>query len=190
MPDPLPDAGSSSDRGAWRALLAVATLTLLAASPGCNVVDALRDPALEVVEMVPGANVATGGLDCWLTVEIAGPAPEGIDPSDLRVRFRSPALPEPVDFDWAWIADHDVVVDPADAAPGGGHRYATRTRPDAAPPVGERVKVRFPLSTRGIVADAPSPVWLEAELVWGGTAIDRDRRTIEHVYSRLGSRHF
>lgn len=61
---------------------------------GCNVVDALRSRPVRIVKMVPGGNVATGGLDCGLTLEIEGP-PEGADPLSLRVRFESPALVPP-----------------------------------------------------------------------------------------------
>ena len=145
---------------------------LCAAALGCS--DA------KLSNMIPGGNVATGRLDCWLTFEFESP-PSGVDPRDVRVRFSSVALVEPAEFDWAYIASHDYLAK-SEGAFGSGNTQAQHTTPDGAPPVGEAIKARFPLRAKQEIENAPSPLWLEAELWWGGKKQDSLKRTLEHVY--------
>jgi hypothetical protein len=100
---------------------------------------------------------------------------------DIRIRFESIALEEPAEFDWAYIASRDVVAAGSDF--GSGHRAADETQPGAKPPLGKPTKVRLPLRAKRKIEDAPSTLWLEAKLYWGGKEQDSERRTIEHVYS-------
>ncbi len=79
---------------AWTLLLALAS--------GCDPVF-WRDA--RITNFVPGGNVATGQLDCWLTLEFIEP-PD--DPLDVLVRFDSAAMSRPMGFDWSFIAGRDV----------------------------------------------------------------------------------
>jgi hypothetical protein len=158
----------------------IACLGLLLLS-ACNWIDASMGRGASISAMAPGDNVSTGELDCWLTIDFDS-VPKGVDPRDVRVRFSSIALLEPAEYDWSYIASHDVV--PNGGGFGSGYRAATNTQPDTAPPLGEPVKARFPLKARRKIENAPSTIWLEAELYWGGRKQDTLRRTIEHVYSR------
>lgn len=162
-------------------------LVVISSLAGCNVIDAMRGRPVRIVKMVPGANVATGGLDCWLTLEFTA-YPPGADPTDISVRFRSIALEETQEFDWAYIADRDVRT--AGGKFGSGHADAPATRADAPPPLDESIRIRFPLEARTQIEGAPSTLWLEAEVLWGGQRMDAERRTIEHVYSRSGNDYF
>ena len=130
--------------------------------------------------MVPGGNVATGGLDCWLTFEFDR-YPDGVDPRDVRVRFTSVALQQPAEYDWKYIASHDFLAK-SEGRFGSGHTRAEHTTPDQAPPLGEAIKARFPLQAKLKVENAPSTLWLKAELYWGGKKQDSAKRSIEHVY--------
>lgn len=158
----------------------IGLLALATSLAGCNLIEAVFSDA-SVSGMVPGGNVATGGLDCWLTLEFES-LPDGIDPRDVRVRFESLALVEPAEFDWAYIASHDRLAKGQKF--GSGHQPNEATRPDTDPPLGSPLKVRFPLNARRRIDDMPTPLWLEAQLFWGGVKQGSERRTIEHVYSR------
>ncbi len=147
---------------------------------GCNIVDAATSRGATLIRMMPGRNAETGSLDCWLTIEFRS-YPEEADARDVRVRFYSDALSEPAEFDWDFIAANDVLADRTKLR--GGHRESDRTRPAANPPLGEALKVRFPLDALPTIEQAASPVWLQAELYWGGEIQDSLRRSIEHVYS-------
>ena len=168
-----------------RAALALAGLGL--ADAGCNVIDAISAKPIRIARMVPGANVATGGLDCWLTLEVRE-WPSEAAAGDLRVRFSGLALEEPAEFDWAFIAANDVVS--AGSELGSGHVPATATRPDAPPPPGASIKIRFPLDAKSQLESAPEMLELEAELLLGGRRVDHEQRSIEHVYSRAGNAFF
>jgi len=130
--------------------------------------------------MVPGGNIANGELDCWLTLEFDR-YPDGADLRDVRIRFDSIALVEPAEFDWAYLASHDVIAQGGDF--GSGHSKAEVTRPGEDPPLGQPTKIRLPLRARRQIENAPSTLWLEAELYWGGAKQDSLRRSLEHVYA-------
>jgi hypothetical protein len=108
--------------------------------------------------------------------------PDGIDPKDVEVRFTSIALSREASFDWSYIASHDVLA--SGAKFGSGYQEATATQPNQNPPLGEAVKVRFPLHAKEMIENAPSPLWLHAELYWGGSKQDSDKDGIDHAYSR------
>jgi hypothetical protein len=163
--------------------LAAAVVALALASlavAGCNVIDAVRGRHARITKMVPGGNIGNGQLDCWITLEFDR-YPDGADLRDVRVRFDSIALQEPAEFDWAYIASRDVAAKGGDF--GGGYRKADETRPGEKPPLGKPTKVRLPLRAKPKIENAPSTLWLEAELYWGGKKQDSERRTLEHVYA-------
>ena len=170
-----------------RPAAALAGLGLALALAGCNVIDAITAKPVRIARMVPGGNVATGGLECWLTLEI-GEWPSGAAADDLRVRFSGLALETPAEFDWAFVAANDVVA--AGSEFGSGHAPATATRPDAPPPAGASIKIRFPLDAKQEIAEAPDLLELDAEVLVGGRRVDHERRSIEHVYSRAGNTFF
>lgn len=156
-------------------------LALLALSlGGCNVIDIVTGQGAEIAEMTPGGDIATGGLDCWLTLEFKG-LPAGADARDVRVRFESVALEEPAEFDWAFIASRDKIS--AGDAFGSGYHDNSATTAKTDPPLGQRIKARFPLKARYKIENAPSPLYLRAELYWGGKKRDSAKRTIDHVYA-------
>lgn len=164
-------------------LAACAVLALsiaLLAFAGCNFIDAVRGRHAKISNMVPGGNIANNQLDCWLTLEFDR-YPDGADLRDVRVRFESVALEEPAEFDWVYIASRDVVAAGTDF--GSGHRKAEETQPGEDPPLGKPTMVRLPLRAKKKIENAPSPLWLEVELYWGGKKQDTERRTLEHVYA-------
>ena len=166
-------------------LLALAALC--AGLAGCNVIDIVLGRDAKLSGMVPGGNIATGGLDCWLTFEFDR-YPESVDLTDIRVRFRSVALERDAEFDWRYIAGHDFLAGSRGSAFGSGHTRAKQTTPENPPPLGQGFKARFPLQARAVVENAPSTITLEAELYWGGKKQDSMTRTVEHVYgSKPGS---
>jgi hypothetical protein len=163
-------------------------LTLLALSlSGCNVIDIVTGHGAEITNMTPGGDISGGGMDCWLTLEFKG-LPEGADARDVRVRFESVALEEPAEFDWAFIASHDKIS--AGDAFGSGYHNNSETTANTDPPLGQPIKARFPLKARTEIANAPSPLYLEAELYWGGKKRDSAKRTIGHVYSHTPNSFF
>lgn len=134
-------------------------------------------------DMVPGGNIATGELECWLTVEFEQ-LPEGIDPKDVKIRFVSDALAAPTEFDWRFIAQNDLEVK-GNAAFGGGFRARDETGPGGPPPLNEPLRVKFPLQAkRRIRMNFGSTLWLHAELYWGGVKQDSAKRSIGHMYQR------
>jgi hypothetical protein len=156
-------------------------LALLALSVGgCNVIDIVTGQGARIANMTPGGNIRSGGMDCWLTLEFKG-LPEGMDARDVRVRFESVALEEPAEFDWAFIASHDKIS--AGDAFGSGYHNNSETTPNTDPPLGQPIKARFPLRALSKIENAPSPLYLKAELYWGGKKRDSSKRTIEHVYA-------
>lgn len=147
---------------------------------GCNWIEVAFASA-EIEEMIPGQNVGSGELDCWLVLRF-DEYPKGIDPKQVRVRFASEALEQPAEFDWAFIARNDVVAN--GTAFGSGHRPNPNTRPDTVPPLNQELRVRFPLRAKTSVESSSSRLWLNAELFWGSKRQDSERRTLDHVYAR------
>lgn len=84
----------------------------------------------------------------------------------MRVRFESIALEQPAELDWTFIASHDV--EPRGTEFGSGYRPIAESTPDAPPPLGRPLKVKFPLKGKRQIEDAPTTLWLEAEVWWGG----------------------
>jgi hypothetical protein len=163
-------------------------LTLLALPLGsCNVIDIVTGHGAEITNMTPGGDISSGGMDCWLTLEFKG-LPEGADARDVRVRFESVALEDPAEFDWAFIASRDKIS--AGDAFGSGYHNNDETTANTDPPLGQPIKARFPLKARAEIANAPSPLYLKAELYWGGKKRDSAKRTIEHVYSHSSNGFF
>ena len=80
-------------------LLACALSASLALSGGCNLIDITLGRHASLTRMVPGGNVASGELACWLTLEFSR-YPKHADLRDVKVRFESIALAEPAEFDW------------------------------------------------------------------------------------------
>jgi hypothetical protein len=153
--------------------LGLGLAALLAA--GCGFVFG-KDASLS--SMVPGGNLMDGELECWLTLEFEK-YPEGVDPRDVSVRFASEALAVPAEFDWSYIAEKDMVAKGMQA----GNQWNKETSADAAPPLHEPLKVKFPLmAKRQIEKRVGSTIWLEAELWWGGKKQDSVKRAIDHMY--------
>ena len=93
--------------------------------------------------MTPGGNVATGQLECWLTMEFKN-MPDG-DARDIRVHFSSEALQDDAEFDWSYIAAKDVIKGENF---GDGNRKNEATTPESEPPLGQPLKVKFPLAAK------------------------------------------
>lgn len=149
---------------------------------GCNMIDAALGRDAHLSNLVPGQSVQGGDLQCWLTFEFDR-VPDDIDARDVVVRFSSPALRHPVEFDWDYIASHDMIVPEGNASFGTAHRSNEASTPSKPPPVGAPFKVKFSLPAKERIENAPSTLWLRADLVWGGAEMDSTERTIEHVYA-------
>ncbi len=169
-------------RIACRAALAVTVSAIAGGLVACNVIDAALGRHAHLSNMVPGQSVTGGDLQCWLTMEFDR-LPEGIDHRDVVVRFTSVALERPVEFDWQYIASHDLIVPDGGQAFGAGHQRFEASKPSQPPPVGQAFKVKFTLPAKQTIENAPDTLYLEAELVWGGQSQDSTQRTIEHVYA-------
>lgn len=134
-------------------------------------------------EMVPGGNVGTGELECWLTLEFSGEA-SGFDPTDVVVEFSGLALDEPTEFDWEYISTHDQI--PQGFMKGFAQNEATQ--PDAAPPVDMPIKVRYPLrARRRVYVDTGEDLDLTATVYWGGKQQGSITRSLGHMYAAEGS---
>lgn len=134
--------------------------------------------AAELTEMTPRGDIESGELECWLTMEFARLPGDG-DPTDVRVRFDSVALERPAEFGWDFIAVRDVVS--RGSAAGSGYGPNPETRPEAPPPLGDPIVVRFPLEARRVIEDAPDTLVLHATLYWGGRERSSLARPIERV---------
>ena len=165
------------------ATLPVALLALLSGAVACNVVDAALGRHAHLQEMVPGQSVNGGDLHCWLTMEFDR-LPEGIDHRDVVVRFESVALKRPVEFDWQYIASHDLLVPQGNQAFGSGHRRNEASTPSEPPPIGTPFKIKFKLPAKTKVDKVSGALVLSAQLIWDGEEQDSLQRTIEHVYAR------
>lgn len=152
---------------AWTVLLALAS--------GCDPVF-WRDA--RITDIVPGGNIATGQLDCGLTLEFIEP-PD--DPLDVLVRFDSMAMASPMEFDWSFIAGRDVRT--KGGAFGSGHSANGDTTASDAPPLGVPIRVRFPLHAKEYIEmGRVESLYLTADLYWGGVKHHSVRRTINHIY--------
>lgn len=169
--------GSKMSRTALVSFAAVGCCLVLS---GCNLIDAALGRHAKIEKMVPGGNVATGGLDCWLTLNFAT-LPDGVDLTDVKVRFESEALLEPAEFDWAYIASHDFLAAEAGKF-GAGNIKADHTAPGRPPELGRPTKARFPLKARSKIQADPDQIWLHATLYWGGKKQHSYKRNIAHVY--------
>ncbi len=130
-------------------------------------------------EMTPGGGIMTGELECWLRLQF-DEAPAGIDPTNVRVVFRSDALQNDTEFDWTYIAANDVIHG---AEFGSGNRPNPATVANTAPPPDDIVKVKFPLYAKRRLSSPPTgALWLEAELWWGGKRQDRQKSDIRRLY--------
>lgn len=185
-PDP-PDTATRRNGSPFPLLLGLTLASALAAFPACNLIDIALGRHAKLSEMVPGGNVGTGELECWLTLQFDR-YPDGVNLQDVRVRFDSLALQAPQEFDWRYIAEHDQV--PRGTKFGSGYRENERTEPRKDPPLGAPFKVRFPLRAKRRIENAPSTIWLTAELYWGGEKQHSSRRSLEHVYSRTSDGFF
>ena len=154
---------------------------------GCNAIDAVFGGDVAITEMVPGQNVGSGQLDCWLTFDFRR-LPEGVDPTDVEVRFESIALRRPATYDWSYIASHDLRR--AGERFGSGHTPIKESTPGSPPPLGIPLKVKFPLKGKREIENAPSEIWLEATVYWGGKEQDSQKRRLDHAYSRSKGRFF
>ena len=155
------------------ALLAV----LLFPASGCSL---LRDA--EISSMVPGGNLMTGTLECWLELTFSG-APDG-DPRDVVVEFDSIVMPGPQRVDWDFISQRDLVRK-GDFA---GYRKNADTTPDVAPPLETAIRVKVPLKALDRVQlDLGDNLKLTATLYWGGEKQHSVSRSLGHVYHREGS---
>ena len=146
---------------------------------GCGPVASLFNDA-RITAITPGQSIHGGDLDCWLTLEF-DEVPSGVDPTDVRVRFESIALVESSVFDWAYIAEHDVVS--AGDHFGAGYNDNLATSASSPPPAGMPIKARFKLRPKEQIENAPDTLYLHAHLYWGGEREDSTKRAIEHVYA-------
>jgi hypothetical protein len=146
------------------------------ASLGCS------DAKIE--RMASGGNILSGELESWLVLEFQS-YPSGVDPRDVVVRFHSEALEGTEEFDWAYIAARDVI---SGEQFGSGNRPNHATTADEAPPLGEPVKVKFPLSAKRELMSNGGGIWLHADLYWGGTRQDSAKQNISRLYSPADSK--
>jgi len=159
-----------------RRISAGGLLLLWVTSLGCS--DAKID------RMSSGGNILSGELESWLVLEFQS-YPSGADPRDVVVRFHSDALEGTEEFDWAFIAARDVV---SGEKFGSGNRPNRATTADDNPPLGEPLKVKFPLyAKRELEADGGG-IWLHADLYWGGTRQDSAKQNIGRLYSPAESK--
>jgi len=166
-------------RPTLRKLQTLALAAVTSAALGCGPVAAIFNDA-RITAITPGQSINGGDLDCWLTLEF-DEVPSGVDPQDIRVRFESIALVEPSEFDWAYIAEHDVVS--AGDHFGAGYNDNDATTANAPPPAGMPIKAKFKLHPKEKLENKPDTLSLPATVYWGGKAEDTTKRAIEHVYA-------
>jgi len=139
----------------------------------------------KIDDMVAGANIGTGELECWLELEF-GEAPEGIDPKNVRVVFSGEAVDQAAEFDWTYIAERDVI--PSEKF-GGGHSPNASTSANEPPPAGQKLKVKFPLQARRQLYTADASIWVEADLYWGGEHQDSSKRDVSRLWQDADAKH-
>ncbi len=136
----------------------------------------------EISSMVPGGNLMTGHLECWLELLFDG-SPDG-DPRDVVVEFSSIVMPEPQRFDWDFIAAHDLVR----KGDFKGYRENTESSPGDPPPLATPLRVKFPLKALDrLRIDPGDKLELTATLYWAGAKQDSHSRTLHHVYTKEGA---
>ena len=128
----------------------------------------------KIDRMSSGGNILSGELESWLVLEFKEYPAEG-DPRDVVVRFHSEALNGTEEFDWSYIADTDVI---AGERFGSGNRLNGATTADGEPPLGQPVKVKFPLTARREILTSNRRIWLHADLYWGGVRQDSAKQDI------------
>jgi len=132
----------------------------------------------KIDKMIPGGNIGSGELECWLVLEFDS-YPKGADLRDVSVRFHSNALSDTPEFDWAYIAERDVI--PGERF-GEGHRRNDDTTAESKPPLGQPIKVKFPLYAKSELETRTNAIWLHADLYWGGVKQDSMKRDIQRLY--------
>lgn len=152
-------------------LLVVFSAAFLLATAGCG-------GGASIEDMVAGGDIGRGDLGCWVTMKF-DKLPDG-DPRDVVVKFHSEALNGMPEFDWKYIATHDVVQQES----GWGYQENTATTPDQPPPLGQITKVKFPLNAKRRIENMGTSIWLNAELHWGGKKQDSDKDNIRRIYER------
>ncbi len=88
------------------------------------------------------------------------------------------------EFDWSFIADRDVTA--GDGKLGSGNRRNDATTAQTDPPLGQPLKVRFPLEAKPEINIVGDSVWLHADLYGCGTKQDSIKRDIQRLYSAEG----
>ncbi len=124
--------------------------------------------------MVPSPPPIEGQLNCKLTLEFNGISTR-LDAKDVRVRFYSPALRHPAEFDWSFMAESHSF--PHSSQPLRDH--ASRA---SSPPLGRAIRVQFPLAMQKDLPYETRPIWLQAELYWGGEIQDSARLALDSIY--------
>jgi hypothetical protein len=132
----------------------------------------------KIDKMIPGGHIGSGELECWLVLEFDS-YPNEADPRDVKVRFHSVALSDTPEFDWAYIAGRDVV---SGERFGDGNRRNEATTAATEPPLGQPIKVKFPLYAKREIEVRGDEVWLHADLYWGGVKQDSAKRDIQRLY--------
>jgi hypothetical protein len=128
--------------------------------------------------MIPGGNIGSGELECWLVLEFDS-YPDGADLRDISVRFHSNALTDTPEFDWAYIAERDVI---SGKRFGDGHSPNQATSAASEPPLGQPMKVKFPLYAKPELETSTNEIWLHADLYWDGVKQDSMKRDIQRLY--------
>jgi|CXWL01.1.fsa_nt_gi hypothetical protein len=133
--------------------------------------------------MRPGLN--SGGLECWLTLNFKR-APKTGDSRDVRVRFSSVVLFEDEEFDWDYLASHDMKsIDFKDWLGNAQTRFepVAETTPESDPPIGGSMMVKFQIRSQAEVKLKPGDeTALKATLLWAGTEQDSMRRGLFLAY--------
>ncbi len=134
----------------------------------------------KIKEMIPGMSSTMETLECWLTIEFTK-YPKSGSPRDVKVKFSSIALEGDEVFDWAYIAEHDVIS----LGFMKGFKPNDASSPSADPPLDTPLKIKFPLSAKSrIELDAGQVIELKAQVIWAGEVVETRTTTIEHVYQR------
>jgi len=105
--------------------------------------------------------------------------PDGADARDVSMRFHSNALEDTPEFDWAYNAERDVI---SGEAFGSGNRRNEGTTAAGGPPLGQPIKVKFPLYAKRELETRTPEIWLHADLYWGGVKQDSTKRDIQRLY--------
>ncbi|MBW2712937.1 MAG: hypothetical protein JRC77_04225, partial [Deltaproteobacteria bacterium] len=137
----------------------------------------------KIEKMVGGGNVMSGQLECWLDLNFKS-IPSGIDPRDVKVRFSGAALAREMEFDWTFIADHDVVK--LGTKFGSGYKSNPASTPDSDPPLNTPMRVKFPLIANQVVDQLWPQIWVKAELYWGGKKQDSAKVDVQRLYKSEG----